>query len=149
MARQAYRQRIEEIFFPRRGFPEKLDLRAGRKAISEYKKASGDFEGTIDLMLVYVESGTAFTDQYGDIDMPFYDSLMSVLRKIAEELQGSDEGAEIYTRHRKRFLAIQRTAGGMGWGYGDFVMETVGNWKAISEKLSEIRCKWGNFWAQG
>ena len=117
--REAYRQRIHEIFFPRRGFPAKLDLRAGRKAFNEYKKATGDFEGTIDLMLAYVESGTAFTNQYGDIDMPFYDSLMSVLEKISELLKEAERGAEVYSLHRQRFLALRGEAGFMGWGYGD------------------------------
>lgn len=134
-ARETYRQRIHEIFFPRRGFPEKLDLRAGRKAFNEYKKATGDFEGTIDLMLAYVESGTEFTNRYGDIDMPFYDSLMSVLKKILELLQKSEEGARVYALHRQRFLALRREAGLMGWGYGDCVTDTVGELEAYFDVI--------------
>ena len=134
-AREAYRQRIHEIFFPRRGFPEKLDLRAGRKAFNEYKKATGDFEGTIDLMLAYVESGTEFTNRYGDIDMPFYDSLMSVLEKTLKLLQKSEEGAEVYALHRQRFLALRREAGFMGWGYGDCVTDTVSELEAYFDVI--------------
>jgi hypothetical protein len=125
-SREAYRQRIEEIFFPKRGFPVKLDLRAGRKAINEYKKATGDIEGTVDLMLTYVESGTEFSRQYGDIDMPFYNSLVSVLEAISEELRKHPQGPEIYRFYQSRFLELERNAGGMGWGYGDFVIDTIG-----------------------
>lgn len=124
--REAYRQRIREVFFPKRGLSETLDLRLGRKTINEYKKATGDFEGMIDLMLEYVERGTDFTRQYGDIDISFYDSLMSVLEQIVQEFERYDRWVEVYTLHRSRFLALPRAARGIGWGYGDFVHDTVG-----------------------
>jgi len=34
-------------------------------------------------MLTYVENGTQFTREYGDIDEPFYNSLDSVLAELA------------------------------------------------------------------
>ena len=60
-----YRKRIVEQFFPKRGFG-KLDLRSARRAIRDYRKATSDLAGTVDLMLTYVESGTEFTNQFGD-----------------------------------------------------------------------------------
>jgi hypothetical protein len=35
--------------------------------------------GTLDLMLTFVEMGTQFTAQYGDIDEPFYEGLELML----------------------------------------------------------------------
>ena len=60
-----YRKRIVEQFFPKRGFG-KLDLRAARRTIRDYRQATSDLAGTVDLMLTYVESGTDFTNQFGD-----------------------------------------------------------------------------------
>ena len=60
-----YRRRIVEQFFPKRG-DGKLDLRSARRTIRDYRKATSDLVGTVDLMLTYVESGTEFTNQFGD-----------------------------------------------------------------------------------
>jgi hypothetical protein len=125
-ALQSYKQRIHIIFFPRRGLPEKLDLRAGRKAINQYQKATEDHQGTLDLMLFYVENGTEFSDKWGDIDEPFYNSLESVLGELAKRLKGAENGAKFYDYFYKRLQMLARTAGRMGWGYGDFVLDIVG-----------------------
>ena len=69
-----YRKHIVEQFLPKRG-DGKLDLRSARRAIRDYRKATSDLAGTVDLMLTYVESGTEFTNQFGDISESFYDSL--------------------------------------------------------------------------
>src|SRR5262249_18512997 len=73
-ALEKYRHKIVEQFFPSRGFG-KLKLGEARKAIRDYRKATGNLAGTIDLMLTYVQNGTEFTRQFGDIDAPFYNSL--------------------------------------------------------------------------
>src|SRR5713226_1488912 len=70
---EKYRKPIVDQFFPRRGFG-KLRLAEARKAIRDYRKASSDPIGTLDLLLTYVEYGTRFTNTYGDIDEPFYNS---------------------------------------------------------------------------
>ncbi|MBC8097053.1 MAG: plasmid pRiA4b ORF-3 family protein, partial [Akkermansiaceae bacterium] len=48
-ALETYRQRIVEQFFPKRGFG-KLKLAEARKAIRDYKKATGNVEGAIELL---------------------------------------------------------------------------------------------------
>lgn len=69
----AYRQRIVEQFFPARGFGE-LKLGEARRAIREYRKATGNIEGVIELLTTYLENGNEFTCQFGDIDERFYDT---------------------------------------------------------------------------
>src|SRR6266852_5950859 len=54
---EKYRHKIVEQFFPSHGFG-KLKLSEARKAIRDYRKATGNLTGTIDLMLTYVENGT-------------------------------------------------------------------------------------------
>jgi hypothetical protein len=60
-----YRKRIVEQFLPKRG-EGKLELRSARRTIRDYRKATSDLADTVDLMLTYVESGTEFTNQFGD-----------------------------------------------------------------------------------
>ncbi len=118
-----YRKRIVEQFFPKRGVG-KLDLRAARRTLRDYRKATSDLGGTIDLMLTYIENGTEFTSQFGDINEPFYNSLESVLDEMVSLLR-TPEGAALYPRFQDRVNRLTRSASGIGWGYGDHVVEQI------------------------
>ncbi len=116
---------IRAVYNPARKFPDMPRFRDAKKVISEYKKATKDLAGTLDLMLTYVERGHAFTNDFGDIDMPFYDALINMLDRFAIELKKSPARRELYDRFRNRLLKMNHTAD-IGWGYGDFVHDTVG-----------------------
>ena len=120
---------IRAVYNPARKFPDMPRFRDAKKVISEYKKATKDLAGTLDLMLTYVERGHAFTNDFGDIDMPFYDALINMLARFAIELKKSPARRELYDRFRNRLLKINRTSD-IGWGYGDFVHDTVGELEA-------------------
>jgi len=123
-ALEKYRRKIIEQFFPRHGNGiGKLKLGEARKAIRDYRKATGNLAGTLELMLTYVESGTRFTCEYGDIDEGFYNSLDSVLAELARLLV--NEGAELYPRFQDRLLQVEAAASNIGWGYCDSVREQV------------------------
>ena len=115
-ALETYRRKIVDQFFPPRG-DGKLKLAEARNAIRHYRKATGDLSGTIDLMLTYVENGTEFTREFGDINESFYNSLESVLNEMAQLLMG--EGREFYYKFRERVQRLATRANGIGWGYGD------------------------------
>jgi hypothetical protein len=121
-ALEKYRRKIVEQFFPSRGFG-KLKLAEARRAIRDYRKATGNLTGTIDLMLTYVENGTKFTREFGDINEPFYNSLESVLNEMAELLLG--EGSELYPLFRERIQRLTTHAHHIGWGYGDALLGHV------------------------
>jgi len=116
---------IKAVYNPARKFPDMPRFRDAKKVISEYKKASKDLAGTLDLMLTYVERGHAFTNDFGDIDEPFYDALINMLGRFADELKKSPACRELYDGFRPRLMRMNRTAD-IGWGYGDFVHETIG-----------------------
>lgn len=99
-------------------------FRDAKKVISEYKKSTRDLRGVLDLMLTYVERGHAFTNDLGDIDAPFYNALINMLDRFALELKKSPARRELYAQFRPRLLKMNRTAD-IGWGYGDFVHDTV------------------------
>ena len=122
-ALQKYRRKIVEQFFPARG-DGKLKLAEASKAIRDYRKATGNLAGTIDLMLTYVENGTEFTYQFGDINESFYDSLESVLNEMAQLFLR--EGSEHYPRFQERVVRLTTHARSLGWGYGDALRDQVG-----------------------
>lgn len=123
---------IRAVYNPARKTPDMPRFRDAKKVISEYKKTTKDLAGTLDLMLTYVERGHAFTNDFGDIDMPFYDALINMLDRFAIELKKSPARRELYDRFRLRLLKMNRTAD-IGWGYGDFVHNTF----AELEKMLE------------
>ncbi len=121
-ALEKYRRKIVEQFFPTRG-DGKLKLTEARRAIRDYRKATDNLAGTIDLMLTYVENGTEFTHQFGDINESFYNSLESVLNEMAQLLMR--EGSELYPQFRERVQRLTAHADGIGWGYGDALRDQV------------------------
>ena len=121
-ALENYRRKIVEQFFPRYGFG-KLKLAEARKAIRDYRKATGNIAGTVDLLLTYVENGTEFTQQFGDINEAYYNSLESALNELTELLRGP--GRECYPQCRHRLGRIVQLANHIGWGYGDYVRDHV------------------------
>ena len=128
---EKYRGKIVEQFFPARGFG-KLKLGEARKAIRDYRKATGNLPGTVDLLLTYVENGTRFTREYGDIDERFYNSMESALTELATLLRG--KARDLYPHVRERLAQVEQVADGIGWGYGDFVQDLVGQ---MEEELGD------------
>ena len=70
-----------------------MRLAAGRKAISDYKKANGDLRGLLTLMVFYVQCGNDFTLKFGDIDETFYDSQCSMVEGIKDRLLNEQDEA--------------------------------------------------------
>ena len=122
-----YLKRIESAFYKNSGWPaDRLNLKDARAAIREYRRATSDLAGTLELMLAHVETGTRFPRQFGDIDEAFYDSLCSTLREM-EKLLESEDGRSLYGQVRDRLEELARQADGIGWGYGDFVGDVIGS----------------------
>ena len=121
-----YRQRIEENFFTtdRRGMPDLPNMLLAARPVADYRQLTGDILGTLDLMLAFVETGTRFTTQYGDIDEPFYEALELTLDDFRDLLLANPH---LYEEGdlSLRLPRLARDAGWMGWGYGDYVTEQV------------------------
>lgn len=111
-----YHKRVVNPFYPPRG-EGNLKLGEARKAIREYRKATGDISGTIELLLTFCETGAAFTNEFGDINERFYDSLDCGLGDLCELIKKQGRGAWEKVRDRLDKLAMD--ADGIGWGYGD------------------------------
>jgi hypothetical protein len=122
---EKYREIIVNEFFPERG-EEKLRYSVAKKAISDYSKASGNPEGTLDLMFTYVENGVKYTNYYGDVNEQFYDSIYGMLSRICDFLWKKQE---LYPLFRERLFKVCKDSCKIGWGFGDMVSDTVINLK--------------------
>ncbi len=123
---EAYRQRIVEAFFAQGswGTFQMPNMLVAAHPVYDYRRETGDLRGTLDLMLCFVETGTRFTNDFGDIDEPFYEGLELMLTEFQQLLLTH---ADLYHKgdlaHRLTRLAAE--AGWLGWGYGDFIKEHV------------------------
>jgi hypothetical protein len=114
---QPYKNQIETHMCPDPYENEEVSISAARKAISEYRKATGDPLGTLDLMIYFVECGTQFTLDFGDMWEEFYDSLESMFSKAVKMLKGMDKKTiDVFL---PRLEKLVRDTDGMGWGYHD------------------------------
>ena len=121
-----YKQEIVYCFFGKRDIPDESPrLRDARSLIREYRKATKDTLGTLDLMLHYVETGTDLTNTYGDIDEPFYNSLISMLNEFYEGIFEIPDPEQAYEKFDSRLVDLKNAASGIGWGYGDEVWEIL------------------------
>jgi Family of unknown function (DUF6155) len=114
-----YKKIIENEFFPTRGYG-KAQLSVARKAVTDYKKIAETPVGLADIMLFYVEQGVKFTNAYGDIDEPFYNSMESMYEKAVELIVKH----ELQDDFRKRCQNIVSDTSGIGWGFHDGLSDT-------------------------
>ena len=102
---------------------QQVSLKNAKKVISDYKKASNNKMGLIDLMIHYVESGTDFTLTYGDLYSQYYLSLESVFDSALKIMKPLDQ------KDRKSFISrletVVKKSSSMGWGYYDYISETL------------------------
>ena len=75
-------------------------------------------------MLTFVEMGTRFTNEFGDIDEPFYEGLELMLDDFRELLLAHPDLYE-EANLAQRLADLSKNAGWLGWGYGDYVTEQV------------------------
>ncbi|EDY16578.1 conserved hypothetical protein [Chthoniobacter flavus Ellin428] len=130
LAVEKYRQKIVEQFFPRRRLMGELKLGEARKAIRDYRKATGNTAGTAELLMTYVENGAEFTAQFGNIDQRFYSSIESALEELAVLLRG--EARPLYPQFADRLARIEERTAGIGWGFHDFISDVV---RQLAEEL--------------
>lgn len=121
---ELFRLRVREPFFPASGGYGGLNFSNARKAIREYRKASADIVGTIDLMLTFVESGVEFALLYGEVDEAFTESIEDMVVATVKLLR-TPEGVEQVGRATGRLRRAGASAGEGELAIGEFLMEVV------------------------
>lgn len=112
-----YRDKVFEAFYPKRG--DKLKLRDGKQAISDFKKLGPAPELLADLMLFYVETGVKFTNEFGDVNESFYSSLESTYLATLTFMK-KEELLKIFA-DRAHNVVLDTTE--IGWGFNDYLCD--------------------------
>lgn len=90
-------------------------LREARKAVTDFSKLSNSSSNIAEVMVFYAEMGVKFTNDYGDIDAPFYASIENMYEKAAVYVTEH----ELHDRFVERFKRMVEVTSGIGWGFHD------------------------------
>lgn len=112
-----YRDKVFEAFYPKRGYGYKL--KDGKQAINDFKKLGPATELLANLMLFYVESGVKFTNDFGDVNEAFYNSLTTT---FVDALKIMDK-ENLLSKFEERVEKIVDNTSGIGWGFHDYLVQ--------------------------
>jgi hypothetical protein len=102
---------------------QKISLKDAKKPLSDYRKATSDKIGLIELMVYYVECGTDFLCEFGDMYESYYMSLESVFDNALKQMkQFEDHEIDDFIYRLKE---VVRKANHMGWGYYDSISDML------------------------
>ncbi|VFM99051.1 MAG: hypothetical protein BECKG1743D_GA0114223_103646 [Candidatus Kentron sp. G] len=132
---EPYRNTISEAVYPDVYRNEPIRLSVGKKAISDYFKATKDKMGQIELMVHYLEMGNQFTVVYGDIDGPFYASLESMFGRIVAELR--KQPLAVQEQYHTRLEDVVSAARNIGWGYYDYISDVLIDYESELDSARE------------
>ena len=120
---EEYRKRVQHPFYPERGMG-KLEYADAKRAIREYEQATSDLAGTLDLMLSFVEAGNRFTQEFGDIDEQFYNTVEGMMFNVTKRFRMAD-GKELYPQFAARLQKLYDKSRNIGWGYSDEMADMI------------------------
>jgi Family of unknown function (DUF6155) len=116
------KETVLRCFYPLRGY--ELRLKEARKAVSDFKKLSPDEKSLVDVMIYYVECGVRFTNDYGDIDEPFYNSVAGMFNDAGKLCLSNG----LTDKFKARAEKIVNDTSGIGWGFHDELGDTFYNY---------------------
>ena len=106
-----FKDRIRKEYFPNRGFG-RASNKESRKVITEFKKISIFQKDVIELLLCRVETMIEFTNNYGDIDEPFYNSLESSFKEACKLIKAE----KLEKEYRGECRRLMNETYPIGWG---------------------------------
>ena len=93
-------------------------LRIARQAVMDFIKVSDNCQSVAEAMLCYTETGVKFTNTYGDMDTPFYESIERMYDKAAQYV--ISHGLRDTFQHRFQKMVMETSD--IGWGFHDELM---------------------------
>ena len=105
-------------FLPKHGFGD-ARLSVARKAVMDFKKLNGLNIHLVDLAIYYVETGVKFTNMYGDINEPFYNSMESMFAQAMKWMKQLN----VESQFQQRAAKICHDTDNIGWGFHDGLCE--------------------------
>jgi len=121
---------IVRQFYPARG-DGKLKLTEALKAIKEFRTLTGDSRGTAELLFVYVETGTRYAREFGDLYEAYYNGIERGLYELVALIEANP--GEFHPAFADRLEGLVKRSKGIGWGFHDNMEDVVGR---LNEKMS-------------
>ncbi len=112
-----YKGTIEQWLYPDVFGPGDISVSKAKKAISDYKKAIGEPEGLVELMVFYCELAADFCDEFGFQDDGYFGALVRMFEqalKLASTLPAGHGDAFV-----ARLDRVRRISHHFGYGVGD------------------------------
>lgn len=106
-----YKAKIEKEYFPKRGYGRAKNS-VSKKVITDFKRIAVHQKDVAELLLYRTEMMLKYTNAYGDIDEPFYNSLESSFAQACEII--AEERLIPYFKVYCEELI--ESANGFGWG---------------------------------
>ncbi len=127
---EKYKEIVRGEFLMRGNRFPKMRLSVARKAVTDFKKISSLPPSIADIMVTYVEAGVSCTNEFGDIDEPFYNSMESMyetaLKYVVKE--------HLFVEFDNRLIDIVKDTRGIGWGFHDQLSYLYETYEAMVEK---------------
>ena len=114
-----YRRLVRNAVFPDPFSQRPIRLRDGTAAIAEYKRATGDPAGAVDLMLEFIEAGTEQAADLGYGEDAYFAALERKVKEVVKCLDALPEPAR--GEATARLIKLGEYQGTIGWGYCDFL----------------------------
>lgn len=108
---EEFKEKIKKEYFPKRGFP-KARNNVSRKIVNDFKKIAVHKKDIVELWLYRTKMMIEFTQEFGDIDEPFYNSLSSGFEQACKIIR--KEQLQPYYRSSCQDLVSQTY--NIGWG---------------------------------
>lgn len=125
---EKYKEIIANEFYPKRGEP-KMRFSVAKKAIADFKALGPSPLLLADLLLLLPEVATEFTRDFGDMWEQYYISAANNF-DVALKFISSQE---LFPQFKERIKKCVEIASECGWGYGDDLYQTYGNYFTFDE----------------
>jgi hypothetical protein len=116
-ALQPYKAAIELWIYPDVFGPGDMSISKAKKAISDYKKAFGQSEGFVELMVYYCELAGDFCYEFGLQDAAYLNALVRMFEKALQQANTlPSDRRDVFI---KRLERVRLVAHGFGYGVGE------------------------------
>jgi hypothetical protein len=123
---ERYKEKIQIHLAPYEPWKDNqpISISSAKKVLSDYKKATKDKLGLIDLMVHYVECGTDFLCEFGDAYEQYYISLESVFEHVLKIMKEFEE-ADMQGFIQRLKVVVKKADEYTGWGYYDAISDML------------------------
>lgn len=89
---ESYRRKIIKSFMSESEFPEPPKIKEGTSAVKDYKIATKDLVGTIDLIISYAEQAIDYSNEYDYHEEDLEDSIYDLMEEFKEIILNDKTG---------------------------------------------------------